>query len=462
MPLNLATGEIDRRYLPANQTFDFLIRAASELLELHGQYLSAPGADPKPIEPWVRRGGTKSRDATLRVEKLSPGTSYRFRFILVRRPTGNDGRLIEAGVLDALRDALRARPAEPLDEAAALAAPRVKGALDSVLPGAVAAPPSPLTGAPEAVQAALDGRGVDVLHHDYRSQLALVGTLRAGYRTARISLAREPALANTVATLTGRIARLRDVAELEAPLAACRQVRDSTLLPGPDSIRTDLDQLALLGALKEYDAALGSCRALLRDVRLPRYAAVRSGAAWGTSDLMHPTAHRLGVLRSETERLLSLWRKREERLTQVASDVRRSLDTRVTLSDTIDASFGTEPRREVPPMTTFGVGLAGTLAPCTIANSCVRIVPTTTLSFRLTGLWVAEVGLTLADTEAPGRTRHLFWFTSGMTGVSLRLGATASQRIGAGALLLRQADGDDFDSFRLGGYLNFTVYDFRL
>jgi hypothetical protein len=460
--LNPATGQIDRRYLPAEQAFDFLIRAASELRELRGEYLSPSRADPTLLEPWIRRAGTKSSDATLRVDKLSPGTTYRFRFILVQQPTGNEGRLIEAGVLDALREAFRCRPAEPLEEAAALAAPRVKAALDSVLPGAVAASPSPLTGKPAAVVAALDGRGIDVLHEDYRRQLILVGTLWSGYRTARNTLAREPALARTVETLAARIARRHDVAELEAPLAACRTVRDSRLLGGPDSIRTDRDQLALLGALKEYDAAIGSCRALFRDVRLPRYAAVRPAGAWAAADIMIPTGHRLEALRSETERLLALWRKREGTLAQVATDVRRGLDTQVTLSDTIEASLGTQPRTDVPPKTTLGIGLAGTLAPCTIANSCVRIVPVVTLGFRLTGLLSTEVGLTLADTEAPGRTRHLFWFTSGMTGVSVRLGATGSQRIGAGALILRQADGDDFDSFRLGGYLSFTVYDFRL
>jgi hypothetical protein len=49
-----------------------------------------------------------------------------------------------------------------------------------------------------------------------------------------------------------------------------------------------------------------------------------------------------------------------------------------------------------------------------------------------------------------------------MTGVSVRLGAARSQRLGAGALILRRAEGSDFDSFHVGGYVNFTVYDLRL
>jgi hypothetical protein len=49
-----------------------------------------------------------------------------------------------------------------------------------------------------------------------------------------------------------------------------------------------------------------------------------------------------------------------------------------------------------------------------------------------------------------------------MTGLSVRLGAASRQRLGIGALILRQAEGANFDSFHLGGYFSFTVYDFRL
>jgi hypothetical protein len=394
---------------------------------------------------------------------LSPGDTFQFWFVRVWRPTGNEGRLIEVAALDVLRDAFRQRPADStIDQAAALAGPGLHHALDSVLPKAVAAPPSPLTGNPAAVVAVLNGRGVDLLQKDYARRFGLVGTLRSDYLTTRGALAREPGLARTVETLTARIARRSEVAELRAPLADCTTVRDSMKLRGPESIRLDLDQLALLGALKQYAAALGSCRALLRDVRLPQYAALRKDTRWAASDVLTPTAYRLEALRSETEGLLALWRKREGTLAQVASDVRRGLDSGVTWSDTVEISLETEPRTDVPPGTTLGIGLAGTLAPCSLSNSCLRIVPAVTLGFRLAALVGAEVGLTLADTDAPGRTRHLFWFSSGMTGLAVRLGPTGRQRIGIGALILRQAEADDFDSFRLGGYLSFTVYDFRL
>jgi hypothetical protein len=49
-----------------------------------------------------------------------------------------------------------------------------------------------------------------------------------------------------------------------------------------------------------------------------------------------------------------------------------------------------------------------------------------------------------------------------MTGLSVRLGATRSQRLGAGALILRQANGSNFDAFRLGGYVSFTLLDLAL
>lgn len=462
VPLNTATGTIDRPYLPASQTFDFLVRAASELREMHAEYRSPQDAEAIVAAPWTRLGGTQSRDATVRVAGLRPGVTYQFRFVFVRRPNGNEGRLIEAGVADALRDAFRARPAEPLDSAAALAGPRVKAALDSAMPRAVPVPASPLTGVPPMVVAALQGRGVDVLHADYRRQLGLVYIVRARYRLARADLARAPLLARVIDRLGGQVRRRGDVSELEAPLAACRLVRDSLAQSGPDSLQTDQDHLDLLRALKAYDAALGSCRSLLRDIRLPRYAAVRVPSAAEASDLLGPVAGRLDVVRSETEQLVLLWRKRDGALSQVAGDIRRGLDTRVSVSDTLRVALTSAPRLEVPPRSTLGIGLAATWAPCSVTDSCIRIVPTLGLSFRLQGLVGADVGFTLADTDAPGRTRHLFWFTSAMTGVSVRLGAARSQRLGAGALILRRAEGSDFDSFHVGGYVNFTVYDLRL
>jgi hypothetical protein len=246
------------------------------------------------------------------------------------------------------------------------------------------------------------------------------------------------------------------------PVDACRQVQDPSALTGPDSVATDLDQLALLTSLKELDAALGSCRGLLRDVRLHQYNSLRMDQAGLVADLLLPVADRLEALRSATERLVSLWRKREGAFGQVATDLRRTLDARVTVSDTVTASFATDSKPDAPPATTLGLTLAGTYAPCSLTTSCLRIVPAITLGFRLKGLLGAEVGLTLADTEAPGRTRHLFWFTSAMTGLSVRLGANGAQRVGAGTLILRRAEGSDFDSFQLGGYVSFTLFDFRL
>ena len=459
--LNTSTGQIDRRYLPSRDTFDILVRAASELREFRGEYHS-DGTGPTLPHPWVRRDGTKSKDATLRIEGLSPGTTYQFTFVLVRRPSGNEGRLIEAGVLNALRDAFRAHPAEPIGVAVAAAAPGVKAALEAVLPRAVPAAGSPLSGDPGALQAALETRGVDVLHNDYLRELALVGTLRTDYRTARRPLARSAVLKRTLDNLAARLDRQGSFAELGPPLASCRQVRDSTAFSTPDSLQTDLDQVTLLASLKAYDATMGSCRGLLRDIRLPRYASLGAQPGSAVADLMIPTADRLEALRSETERLVALWRKRENSLGQVATDLRRTLDSGVTVSDTLKDSLATEPSLVVPPKTTLGLALAGTLAPCSVTTSCVRIVPAVALSFQLRGLVGAEVGLTLADTDAPGRTRHLFWSVAGMTGLTMRLGATRPQRVGIGALILRQAEGSNFDSFRLGGYFSFTVYDFRL
>jgi hypothetical protein len=229
-----------------------------------------------------------------------------------------------------------------------------------------------------------------------------------------------------------------------------------------DSTRTDLQQLSLLASLKAYDAALGECQGLLRDVRLQRYAAVRPPAPEAASDLLIPVADRLEALRSETERLIAQWRKREGALSQVASDVRRALDTQVTLSDTLTASFATAAAPDIPPETTLGLAVVAAWGPCSVTESCIRIVPAANLSFQLSGLLSAELGLTLASTDAPGRTRHLFWFVSGLTGVSMRLGKARAQRIGLGALILRQSEGSNFDTFKLGGYASFTLYDLRL
>src|SRR5918995_4202527 len=68
--LNTATGQIDRRYLPADQPFDFLIRASSELREFRGEYRSSTDTSATVPVPWLRRDGTKSNDATLRINDL--------------------------------------------------------------------------------------------------------------------------------------------------------------------------------------------------------------------------------------------------------------------------------------------------------------------------------------------------------------------------------------------------------
>jgi hypothetical protein len=460
--LNTATGEIDRRYLPSDQTFDFLIRAAAELREFRAAYRKSCDEELTIPEPWIRREGTKARDATIRIDGLEPGDNYRFTFILVRRPTGNEARLIEAGVLDALRDAFRAQPNDSLDTAVAVATSGVKAALTDILPRAVPVSESPLTGDAGALKAALETRGIDVLHSDYRRQLAMVEALRDELQVARGSLARARVLARTIDTIGKRLERRGSFAELGPALDACRQVRDSSALAGPASIQTETDQLALLDSLKQLDAGLGSCRGLLRDVRLPRYAAIGPAGGGQVADLLLPVADRLEALRSSTERLVSLWRKREGALGQVATDIRRTLDTRVTIADTLTASFDTAAEPSNPPSTTLGLALLGTYAPCSLTDSCIRIVPAMALSFKLRGLVGVEAGLTLADTDAAGRTRHLFWFTSGMVGPTVRLGANGAQRVGAGALILRRAAGSDFDSFQLGGYVSFTLFDLRL
>jgi hypothetical protein len=465
--LNTATGEIDRSFLPSNQTFDFLIRAAAELREFRGQYRSGTATNVLPT--WIRKEGTKSADATIRIDSLEPGRSYQFTFVLVRRPTGNEARLIEAGVLDALRDAFRRAPDQSLDSIVALAAPQVKAALEQVLQRGVPRAASALSGDRQALQAALGVRGVDVLHTDYVAQLVLVQALRVELRAARRAMAQQPQLARVTRTISETLGHRGSLAELGVPVAACRKVRDTSTFERPDTILTDLQQLTLLGALKELDAAIALCQGLLRDVRLPRYSAafpghltVGRGGASQAADLLLPVSDRLEALRSATEGLVTLWRKREGSLGPVATDVRRALDTQVTVSDTLNASFATAAEPQVPPSATLGIALLATYAPCSTDSSCIRIVPAVSLGLRLSGILGAEAGFTLADTEAPGETQHLFWFTSAIAGLSVRLGKDRRQRVGAGVLILREADASEFDSFRLGGYASLTLYDFRL
>ncbi len=108
---------------------------------------------------------------------------------------------------------------------------------------------------------------------------------------------------------------------------------------------------------------------------------------------------------------------------QVATDIRRALDTQVMVSaHTLNASLATAAEPQVPPRATLGIALLATYAPCTTEASCIRIVLAVSLGLRLTGILGAEAGFTLADTEAPGETQHLFWFTSAVAGLSVRLG----------------------------------------
>ena len=460
IPLNTATGTIDRARLPAGEPFDFLIRAASELREFRGRYRAAVDSPPTTPEPWVRQDGTKSRDATLRIEGLRPDATYYFTFVLVRRPTGNEGRLIETEVADQLRDTFRAAPDQPLEGLGASAAPRVAGALRAVLPRAVPMPGSPFGGAPAPVMAALAARGLDLLQVDYRRQLEVVRRLRVEFQAAREGLAGAPPFTRAVDAIATALARHGGYAELAAPRDACRLVGDPSRPPGPERVEHEEEQLALLGALKDYDATVGSCRDLFRDLRLPRYQDLAVTGTAAASDLFLAPTGRLEALRGETERLLSLTRKRAGALSQVATDLRRGLDAGVTIVDSLTASFVTAAAPHSASVS-IGIGLAGVHIPCSETGDCLRIVPDATVNLRLAGLLGVELGLTLARTETAGRTRHLFWFAGGLTGLSVRLGERP-QRLGAGAVLLRRDEPGMTGGFRIGWYVGFTAFDLRL
>jgi hypothetical protein len=251
------TGRIDRRFLPAD-SFDFSIRAASELKEFRGRY----GRDSASISlgaPWTRVPGTGSRDATLRVPSLSPGVTYHFEFTLVRRPTGNESRLIEVAAQDALQAAFRTMARSPLDSVVATAAPNLRRALDTNFPGAEPDSASPFTGSPAALLSALRSRGVDLVHADYRSQADRVERLRDEFLAARRALIASAAFLRAVDTIAGRRARVDGFAELEGPVLACRALREPAGARDL-ALTDDGNQVNLLAALKAYDANWGLCR----------------------------------------------------------------------------------------------------------------------------------------------------------------------------------------------------------
>jgi hypothetical protein len=132
------------------------------------------------------------------------------------------------------------------------------------------------------------------------------------------------------------------------------------------------------------------------------------------------------------------------------------------MDSTVVAVFAAEPARVMPLSSTLGFGLAGAWVPCSSTGECVRVVPQMTAAFRLRSVFGVEAGLTLAGTESAGRSRHLFWFSSGMVGATVRLGPATRQRLGAGLLILRNETGDGLDVFHLGGYVSFTLFDIGL
>ncbi len=465
IPLDLGRGEIGRRYLPARDTFLFVVRVASEARELRGQYRRTDGPEAASrieLAPWPRTGGTRSRDATLIVGGLEPGASYRFEFTLIRRPTGNEGRLVENAVTAALHQVFRADPTAELADAIGVASDRIRSALTDVLPRAAHQPGSAFDTSVAALEGALGARDVGRIQAEYRHRHASAAVHRDELVTARARLAAIPLFAATLDRIAARISQGDGIPELAEPLAMCRALL-APAAPRDFPLASDTDQLATLDALEAYGARADGCRGLLRDVRLPRYAdRLRIDEARSTLDLLSPVTSRLDAFRTETERLLALWQRRDRALQQVGSDLRRSLDTDVTIDSVVTATFTAQPAEQRPPSATIGAGLATVWTPCSTSGECLRIVPQATVSFRIRHLLGAEIGLTLADTDAPGRTRHLFWFNSAMIGPTLRLGATRSQRLGAGVLILRNASGENLDVFHLGGYLSFTVLDFRL
>ncbi len=376
--LNTATGEIDRPFLPSDQTFDFLIRAAASS-RVSRAVPQRHRDDRAPT--WTRREGTKSADATIRIDSLEPGRSYQFTFVLVRRPTGNEARLIEAGVLKALLDAFRMAPDQSLDSIVALAAPQVKAALEQVLEHAVPRAATALSGDRQALQAALGVRGTDVLHTDYVAQLVLVEALRVELRAARRAVAQQPQVTPNYLRNAPSSRRFCGVGRSGGRVPGrCVTPRPSSV---PTRSLTNLQQLTLLGALKELDAAIALCRGLLRDVRLPRYSAafprqltVGPGGASRAADLLLPVSNRLEALRSATEGLVTLWRKRDGSLGPVATDIRRALDTQVMVSDTLNASLATAAEPQVPPRATLGIALLGRV------HSPARRRPPVFASFR--------------------------------------------------------------------------------
>ncbi len=255
--LNTATGEIDRPFLPSDQTFDFLIRAAAELREFRGQYRSGTATTVLPT--WTRREGTQV--CRRHHPDRQPGAGQELPVHVRPGPAayGNEARLIEAGVLKALLDAFRMAPDQSLDSIVALAAPQVKAALEQVLEHAVPRAATALSGDRQALQAALGVRGTDVLHTDYVAQLVLVEALRVELPAARRAVAQQPQVTRVTRTISETLRHRGGFAELGAPAAACREVRDPATFERPDTILTNLQQLTLLGALKELDVLRSRC-----------------------------------------------------------------------------------------------------------------------------------------------------------------------------------------------------------
>lgn len=463
VPLGPGARQFGVAFLPAPDSFDIVIRATGDLFEVRGTrtQLDSTG-EPQALSPWRRPLGVGAKEATIRVSGLQSGTRYRFAFDLIRKPTGNEARQIEAFALDTLRGTFAQAPVGPLPQLAESLARALRHPLTRVLSNHQHLTTTPLafptTGA--QVLEYLTARDADLQHDSYDRQVKLVVALDSALQAAQRLVAGGPFPALR-RELAHRIANSKAFPELDGPRQACDSVDSSIPLPAFPSAR-ERELLDGLAAVNAGTAALGRCRGLLRDLRLDRYQRVqpRKPAAIGAiADLLVPVGERVDELRAALEEQLGFWRRRDAALRQVAQDIRRATEAAVRVRDTLTADGLT--KTDTPAMTVAGLGVAVAAVPCGPSRSCVRVVPNLGLGFRIGGNTYFDLGLSLSSTAAADRTRHLFWFSSLMAGPSIRLGKSA-RRLGVGVVVLRGAVDSLGTAFRFGGYLNLTVVDFRL
>lgn len=455
----------------APDSFDFVIRATGDLFVARvGWTRTVPATntgtakrDPATGDSvsWSRPVGVAAKEATLRISGLLPASSYRFVFSLFRKPTGNESRQIEAYALDTLRGVFAAAPTSSLDSLLPLVDLAIARSVSRVLPATIRSDTAPKYPRDTAeLHEYLKIRLVDRHHAAYRRQADLATDLATALERVQdeTSKGRFPALRTLIAAKIGGDA---GVPELRAPALGCDSVEKKLSLP--DLGKAGEDRLIDgLRAVHAATAVLSTCRGLLRDIRLDRYLAVRPrpDSLRQIADELLPVSARLEELKAGLEEQLAIWRRRDAAIRQVSQDLRRAAEASIRAVESFTVDGRTAPRDD-PPSTVAGLGLAVTALPCANDETCLRLIPNATIGLRMSRRAYLDLGLTLANTESSGRTRHLFWFSSLMIGPSIRLGATPG-RLGAGLVILRGREDRLGSAITFGGYLNLTVIDFRL